>query len=132
MSHSLSKYGRAAAFKVIAVQSAVVIISAAIALFWGFKASLSILLGGAVSVLPSLAFAYFAFRHSGARSSQQVVKGFLLGEAIKFFLTIVLFILVFKFASVMIGAVFIGFGVALVSYWLVPFVLDRQPVNKKV
>ncbi len=123
MSQVLAQKGRSAAFKVVAIQFGVVLLASVIALIWGFKSSWSLFCGGLISILPSLLFTYKAFQHSGAQAAKQVMRSFYLGEALKFFLIIVLFVLVFKFLPVLAGACLIGFVLAVLTQLTAPAIV---------
>lgn len=64
-------------------------------LFSGSIMAYSVLLGGLISALPNSYFAFHAFRYSGARNADKVVKSFIRGELGKIVITLVLFALSF-------------------------------------
>ncbi len=83
-------------YKVIVSQLAVTGFMAAISLLVvGSVVAYSVLLGGLISALPNSYFALHAFRYSGARSADKVVKSFIKGELGKIIFTVVLFALSF-------------------------------------
>ncbi|MCO7226608.1 ATP synthase subunit I [Pleionea sp. CnH1-48] len=126
MANSISVGGRKLALKIIATQAIFVLIASVIALSWGLWSSASVLIGGLTCVLPSLVFTHFAFKHSGARASRQVLRGFYLGEALKLVLTILMFIAAFQWFPIEVGPLFLGFGLALLLQWVAPFVLTTS------
>ena len=68
------------------------------ATFWywrGEVAGYSGFCGGLIAWLPNVYFTHKAFRFSGARAAQAIVRSFYAGEAGKLVLTAVLFALVF-------------------------------------
>lgn len=70
--------------RMIAVQSAaLLILSAVILLVAGRVSAYSLLTGGLISLLPTAYFAHKAFRYRGARAMTQAVKAIYLGELIK-------------------------------------------------
>jgi ATP synthase protein I len=84
---------KVAAYTTIMVQIAITFVAAA--LFWinaGEVAGYSSLLGGIASFVPSAAFARCAYRYSAANSPDKVVKWFMVGEAGKVILTVLIFI----------------------------------------
>ncbi|MEX0963748.1 MAG: ATP synthase subunit I [Pseudohongiellaceae bacterium] len=82
--------------KVILSQLATSSFMAAISLlFFGSIVAYSVLLGGLISALPNSYFALQAFRFSGARNAEKVVKSFMKGELGKIVFTVVLFALSF-------------------------------------
>ena len=117
-SNTLEKRGKIVAFKVIFAQLSVTLLVSVIALFVEMQVGFSVFVGGMVGVIPNSYFALKAFSVAGARQAQQVVKSFYLGEAIKLILTILLFILAFKFLSVNPKALFLGYALTLVVNWL--------------
>jgi len=83
--------------KVIVAQLVATAFIAAISLLVsGTIMAYSVLLGGLISALPNSYFATHAFRYSGARSADKVVKSFIRGELGKLGITLVLFALCFS------------------------------------
>lgn len=105
-----------AVYKVIVSQLAATSFIAAISLlFFGSVVGYSVLLGGLISALPNSYFALHAFRYSGARSADKVVKSFIKGELGKIIFTVVLFALCFTFITNLNELALIG-GFALVHF----------------
>jgi len=93
---------------------------------FGTNAALSAALGGIACFLPSLAFAYRAFRFSGARSAQKILRSFYSGEAIKLVLTAMIFALIFiNVKSLNVGALFSGFILVQSVIWVIPLLAGR-------
>lgn len=95
----------------------------------GKEAALAALSGGWIAVLANLYFAIQAFRFSGARASQEMVRAFYRGEAGKFVIVMLLFIAAFKLlpgvresAAYLFSAFFIVYGIA----WLAPLLLRKN------
>ncbi|MCH7672332.1 MAG: ATP synthase subunit I, partial [Proteobacteria bacterium] len=87
-------------YKVILAQLAITgFISVISLLFSGTTLALSVLLGGLISALPNSYFALHAFKYSGARNADKIVKGFIRGELGKLVITVVLFALSFALIS---------------------------------
>ncbi|AHL77583.1 ATP synthase subunit I [Stutzerimonas stutzeri] len=87
---------RLAVFPVLMAQLSLLLISAVVLWLWiGNVAGYSGLLGGLIALLPNIYFAHKAFRFSGARAAQAIVRSFYAGEAGKLIFTSVLFALVF-------------------------------------
>jgi ATP synthase protein I len=87
---------RIAVFPVLLAQLVVLLVAAL--LLWQCAdriAGYSGLLGGLIALLPNIYFAYKAFRFSGARAAQAIVRSFYAGEAGKLIFTSALFALVF-------------------------------------
>lgn len=88
----------------------------------GKSAAVSALVGGWIATLANLYFSIQAFRYSGARSSQLMVRAFYRGEAGKFVIVMLLFIAAFKLlpgardnAAYLFSAFFVVYAVALVA-----------------
>ncbi|SNS56656.1 ATP synthase protein I [Pseudomonas segetis] len=89
-------FHRLPVFPVLVVQLIVVLIAAAVLWQWrGSVSGYSGLCGGLIAWLPNVYFAHKAFRFSGARAAQAIVRSFYAGEAGKLILTAVLFALTF-------------------------------------
>ncbi len=89
-------FHRLAVFPVLLVQLLVLLLLALVLWQWQSPvAGYSGLCGGLIAWLPNLYFAHKAFRFSGARAAQAIVRSFYAGEAGKLVLTAVLFALTF-------------------------------------
>ncbi|WP_341502566.1 ATP synthase subunit I [Gallaecimonas sp. GXIMD4217] len=127
MSDKLARPGRQVAYKLVAVQAAVVLIASCIsAAVWGVQAGYSALLGGLICVLPNFVFARLAFAKAGARAAQQVVHGFYKGEALKIGLTVLLFVIVLLWVPVAMGALFATYGIGVMAQWFAPVLIQRK------
>lgn len=108
------------AFEIVYWQLAGVAAFAFIALpFAGFKSACSILAGGLAYCLPNLLFVWRVFRYAGARQMNQFMAAFFVGEMFKLFLSGILFLLVVKYLPVSLLSVLVGFGAAIVLFWIV-------------
>ncbi|WP_417528717.1 ATP synthase subunit I [Marinomonas shanghaiensis] len=86
----------------------------------------SFLLGALTSILPSFYMAWRVFGYKGTRPAKDVVRLFYKGEAGKLIMTALLLSLVFLLIKPLAtGAFFAGFGLAILSHWLSPFVLKH-------
>ena len=82
-SRSVSNLKAPPVYKVILAQLAITgFISVISLLFSGTTMALSVLLGGLISALPNSYFALHAFKYSGARNADKIVRGFIRGEQI--------------------------------------------------
>lgn len=89
-------FHRLAVFPVLLTQLAVLLLAAAVLYATrGAVSGYSGLCGGLIAWLPNVYFAHKAFRFSGARAAQAIVRSFYAGEAGKLILTAVLFALTF-------------------------------------
>ena len=99
-SRSVSNLKAPPVYKVILAQLAITgFISVISLLFSGTTMALSVLLGGLISALPNSYFALHAFKYSGARNAEKIVRGFIRGELGKIVMTVVLFALSFGLIS---------------------------------
>lgn len=89
-------FHRLPVFPVLLVQLVVLLIATVVLWQWrGEVSGYSGALGGLIAWLPNIYFAHKAFRFSGARAAQAIVRSFYAGEAGKLILTAVLFALTF-------------------------------------
>ncbi|MGJ8645926.1 MAG: ATP synthase subunit I [Marinomonas colpomeniae] len=116
-----------AVFRFILLQlSLTILISLGIFYITGGLKGYSFLLGALTSILPSVYMAWRIFGHKGTRPARDVVRSFYRGEAGKLVMTAVLLSLVFLLIKPLSAeAFFAGFGVAILSHWLSPFVLKQ-------
>lgn len=85
------------------------------------------LCGGLIAWLPNVYFAWKAFRFSGARAAQAIVKSFYAGEAGKMILTAVLFALTFAGVKPLAPlAVFGVFVLTLLVSWFAPLLMNKR------
>jgi ATP synthase protein I len=121
-------FHRLPVFPVLLAQLVVLLLAAAVLYDWrGPVASYSGLCGGLIVWLPNLYFAHKAFRFSGARAAQAIVRSFYAGEAGKLILTAVLFAL--TFAGVKPLDPLAVFGVFILTQavsWFAPVLMRRR------
>lgn len=114
------------AFKLIAIQAAIVTILSLAFLFISCKDAYSVFLGGFSCVLPSIYFAHKLFAYIGARMAKQAIRAFYLGELIKLLMVAILSVLIFKFIPINPFVYLIGFILAQMAFWIAPnFILWR-------
>lgn len=121
-------FHRLAVFPILLAQL-IVLLGAALALWqWhGVVAGYSGLCGGLIAWLPNVYFAHKAFRYSGARAAQAIVRSFYAGEAGKLIFTAVLFAL--TFAGLKPLAPLAVFGVFILTQlvsWFAPLLLRTR------
>jgi ATP synthase protein I len=121
-------FHRLAVFPVLLTQLAVLLLAAAVLYATrGAVSGYSGLCGGLIAWLPNLYFAHKAFRFSGARAAQAIVRSFYAGEAGKMILTAVLFAL--TFAGVKPLDALAVFGVFLLTQlvnWFAPLLMKTR------
>ena len=86
----------------------------------------SVAIGATISILPNLVFARFAFRYAGASKNELVVRSFSQGAKLRLLIAVILFVVAFKTLHAIPEAVFSGFAITTVSYWLAMFRLTKQ------
>lgn len=124
INNTLAKPGRIFAFTQILI-SVIVVLACSIATYfiWGLSYAISVLAGGAISIIPNFVFAYKAFKYAGARSSEKVLDSFYSGEKLKIVLTAVLFALAFRFLAIEPIAFFSSFCLVVALPLITPFVI---------
>jgi ATP synthase protein I len=112
---------RRVAYGLVLAQLILTVVLALVSLvFWNRTVALSAAIGGGIGVVANLVLALVAFRKEG-RTLAQMVSAFYVGEAAKFGVTIVLFVVVLatlrgKLAP---GALFGAFVATFLVHWLV-------------
>lgn len=101
----------------------VIFLTLSISAVFGMWAAYSAFLGGIVCLVPSYLFALIAFRYSGAHAARDIVKSFYWGEAVKLFVTVFLFALVFSTMNVAAGYFLGTFILMQFTFWIGPLVL---------
>jgi ATP synthase protein I len=99
----------------------VLLIALILTVFFSVKSGYSGLAVGITFLLPNCIFVLMAFAHAGASKSKLVVREFFAGEAIKLFLTVILFTVFLKYGAVSLTAFYISFSLLVISQWLAPF-----------
>lgn len=99
---------------------------------YGTEAALSAVAGGFVSFIPNSYFAYRTFQYRGARAANEIVRATFAGQFGKWALTILFFILLFKYFMESLNhvALFSGFIVVQLTIWLTPFLAVQKPNNR--
>ncbi|MNF58939.1 F0F1 ATP synthase subunit I [compost metagenome] len=121
-------FHRIPVFPVLLTQLVVLLLAAVVLWQWrGTVAGYSGLCGGFIALLPNVYFARKAFRFSGARAAQAIVRSFYAGEMGKMILTAVLFAL--TFAGVKPLDALAVFGVFLLTQsvsWFAPLLMRTR------
>ncbi|MGE6793901.1 F0F1 ATP synthase subunit I [Pseudomonas guineae] len=121
-------FHRLAVFPVLLTQLLVLLFLALVLWQWqGAVAGYSGLCGGLIAWLPNVYFAHKAFRFSGARAAQAIVRSFYAGEAGKLVLTAVLFALTFAGVKPLEPlAVFGVFFLTQLVNWFAPLLMKKR------
>lgn len=101
-------------------------LAALCAVVFNMNTAISALLGGLVCIIPNACFASKLFRYRGARAAKQIVNSFYKGEALKFFLSIFLFTLVFILCRITPLAFFASYILVLMTHWFAPWIIDTK------
>jgi len=121
-------FHRLPVFPVLLTQLVVLLLAAVVLWQWrGAVSGYSGLCGGLIAWLPNMYFAHKAFRFSGARAAQAIVRSFYAGEAGKLILTAALFTL--TFAGVKPLDALAVFGVFLLTQlvnWFTPLLMRTR------
>lgn len=113
------------AWRLITLQSLVIVFGSALLLMQSPQAAWSFLTGGAIAVIAHGYFAYKAFAFSGARAAKQIMRGFYVGEAGKVAITALMFFAAFKWLpEVQTKYLMTGFFLALLLNWLAPWLAN--------
>jgi len=113
---------RKQAYSILIFQLMIVLLVASVVLFFSnWHSGISVLLGGAAYLIPSifLIIKTFPFRVA-AGEGDKILGNFYRGELIKLVLSFVLLLLLFRFIPVKIIFVLIGYGAASLALLLLP------------
>ena len=87
---------RTAAFRLVYVLLIITVVIALLSyIYSGLVSAYSVLLGGAVYILPNIYFIRCAFRKVESQTPQSMMSWFYIGEAVKILLTVALFAICF-------------------------------------
>lgn len=107
------------ALRIVAGQAAVTLLAAALCLaLAGSLSARSALLGGAIGTIASLAMALLSFGGRAGSDAHFAMRAFLIGEAVKLGLVVVLFVVVLKLLKVAPAPLFAAFMATLGVYWV--------------
>jgi ATP synthase protein I len=107
------------ALRIVLGQAAVTLLAAALCLALGGSLSArSALLGGGIGTLANLAMALLSFGSRAGSDAHFAMRAFLVGEAVKLGLVVVLFVVVLKLFKVAPGALFAAFMATFCVYWV--------------
>ena len=126
MTQAVARKNRRLAYRMVALQLLISLLAAAAGLLFSGTVALSLLLGGLVVVVPNLYFATKVFATTGASNAKKVMRAFYLGEVMKWILTFTGLILVVKLINVSPAALFLGFGLVVMSQLLAPLVVTSD------
>ena len=109
-------------YKLIILQLSILLIVAGISVFLGdWRGAISVLLGGSAWIIPSLYFVRKLFKPNTARNSEELLKDFLLGEALKILFSAGLIIFIMLFIPVKTTNFIGGYISTIAASFLIPF-----------
>lgn len=114
--------------KIIGLQAALVLLAAIICVPFNPLWVPSILLGGLVSIIPTLYFAWRFFASVKRGQLKYILRALYLGEFVKLLIVAVLSAVVVSFLKVNILSFMIGFVVSYLAFWIVPIWFCQQRV----
>lgn len=130
MSNPVLRAIRSLAFSYVYAQAIVILSVAVLLYFFGSSnTALSFLWGGMICILPNAYFAHKLFARTGATATRQIITSFYISEVVKFVITILLFVIAFKFFNFNKIALFLGYIVAQFTFWFAALFRHRA-VNK--
>jgi ATP synthase protein I len=110
---------RRQALWVVAGQVAVAVCGALLCYVWlNAHAAISALVGGGIGAAATLTQVVVGLRNTAGRAPREVMRGFYRGSAMKFAVTVVLFVLALRGRRFAAGPLFGTYVVTFVVYWL--------------
>jgi ATP synthase protein I len=103
-----------------------ILTSAMTALVGNATMAISAMAGGLVCIVPNACFASQLFKYHGARAAKKIVNGFYKGEAMKIFLSVALFALVFKYLKINPLMFFATYIAAQTVFWFAPLIFVKE------
>lgn len=111
-----------ALIKIIKIQCIILLIlSAVVAFVYHLPTGISFFIGGLISIIPGFLFGQIFLKRTGAREAKEVMNAFYSGEAVKLVATVLLFFLAFQWHGIVAVALFIGFIITQLLYWIFLF-----------
>lgn len=125
--HKTTRLARVITYRLVGLQAMIVFFIALGYWIKGMIEGLSVLLGGAASLLPGLFFAHRLFVTTSPRAVKQIMINFYLGEIIKLLFSASLVIVIILYIPVSIMLFVVGFMGVQFGFWLAPLFikLDR-------
>ena len=120
MVYKFAGEGRNLAFKIFFYQSLIVTcMSITLLIFFKNFTVLSFFYGGLTNVIINGVFAFFAFKHSGARQTKLMVQSFSRGTKLKLYITVLMTVIAFAGLNLEPFPLFVGFMVSNFCQWAV-------------
>ncbi|MGL4835378.1 MAG: ATP synthase subunit I, partial [Shewanella sp.] len=119
---SLTAQGRKLARRLWFCQASVILVCTLAFTGYNREWAWSALASGLVVLLPNAVFAWCAFRYSGARQSNLVMRSFFVGEVAKISLTLALFFFVYRYMDVLLIPLCLTYLAVLIVNLLAPVI----------
>lgn len=113
-------------YRLLALQLVAVAVIAGVWSFYGLRDSYIALLGGGISILPNLFFAYRFFAKMYQHTPKQVLHSFYLNETFKMVISVLLLVLAVCLLRVKIFPLFSGFLGGYLGLWFMPLLVTRE------
>lgn len=131
MSFTLFTHVPKGANRLLLLQGFIAILTAVIfSVCFGLHAGYSALIGGLVCVLANWIFVKKCFANKKVMDAKRILLSVYLGEIIKVLVSIVLFVLVFKFISIVVLPFFIGYILVQFMFWFSPLLFSIRACKK--
>ena len=95
-------------------------------IFGGVVWALSAMLGGIICALPNACFAQVVFSEARVSASQQIMRRFYRGEALKITLSMILFAATFYYVKIIPAVFFIAYLVVQLTHWASPWIFVKK------
>jgi F0F1-type ATP synthase assembly protein I len=82
--------------------------------------------GGLVAIIPQAVFGFCSFKYTGAQKSKLIWRGFVRGETLKFFFTVLMFAVFYKFLLIST----LWFLLAFIIMQFVGFIISCKLLNQ--
>ena len=105
---------------------AVMILAAGFLFVQGSRYALATLCGGLVYLTPSYFYAQRLFSNISVHAVTRLMRTFYLGEALKIFLSVGLFIALFYWANFPLMPYFLGYAVVALAFCIAPWVVIHR------
>jgi ATP synthase protein I len=119
--------GLRGARRLLAMQAGMTLaLASALGIFGGVVWALSAMLGGGICVLPNALFAQVIFSEARASASQQIMRRFYRGEALKITVSMILFAATFRYVKIIPSVFFIAYLVVQLTHWAAPWIFVKR------
>lgn len=107
--------------RVLQLQLLAILLASAVAGFLGGSVhAVSAAVGGVVAMMPNLLFALVSGRRNPAKTANQVLGSFYLGEVLKLSFTVFLFVIVFQLPNILPLSLFAAYFAVVAVVWFAP------------